>query len=49
MGNPERVDKLVFSQSEQEEVALEEACMSWFQFIQRLVPIVVKEEKEKEE
>ena len=48
MGNPQRVDEMVFSQSKQEEVVLEEACMLRSQFIQRLVHIVVKEEKEKE-
>ena len=50
MGNPQRVDEIVFSQSKQEEVVLEEACMSCSQFIQRLVHTdVVKEGKEKEE
>ena len=43
--NPQRVDELVFSQGKQEEVVLEEACMSCSQFIQRLVHIVGKEGK----
>ena len=46
MGNPQRVDAKVFSQGKQEEVVLEEACMSCSQFIQRLVHMVDKERKE---
>ena len=49
MGNPQRVDEMVFSQSKQEEVVSEEACMLRSHFIQRLVHIVDKEGKEKEE
>ena len=49
MGNPQRVNEIVFSQGKQEEVVLEEACMSWSQLIQRLVHIVDKEGNEKEE
>ena len=45
-GNPQRVDEIVFSQSKQEEVVLEEACMLRSQFIQGLVHIVDKEGKE---
>ena len=37
----------MFSQSKQEEVVLEEVCMSCSQFIQRLVHMVDKEGKEK--
>ena len=45
MGNPQRVDEIVFSQSKQEEVVLEEACMLRSQFIRRLVHIMDKEGK----
>ena len=47
MGNPQRVDEIVFSQSKQEDVALEEACMLRSQFIQRLVHNVDKEGKKR--
>ena len=41
-GNPQRVDEIVFSQSKQEEVVSEEACMLRYHFIQRLAHIVDK-------
>lgn len=31
MGNPQRVDDIVFSQGKQEEVVLEEESMTWSQ------------------
>ena len=34
--NPQWVDEIVFPQSKQENVVLEEACMSWSQFIQKV-------------
>jgi len=46
-GNPQWVDEIVFPQSNQENVVLDEACMSQSQFIQRLVHIVDKEGKER--
>ena len=46
MGNPQRVDDIVFSLSKQEELVLEKVCMSCSQFTQRLVPMVDKERKE---
>ena len=46
-GNPQWVDEVVFSQSKQKEVVLEEACMLQSQFIQRLVYIMDKEGKER--
>ena len=46
MGNPQWVDEIVFSLSKQEEVVLEEVCMSCSQFTQRLVHMVDKERKE---
>ena len=49
MGTPQWVDEILFSQSKQEEMVLEEACVSRSQFIQRLVHIMDKEGKEKEE
>ena len=47
MGNTQRVDEIVFSQSKQEEVVLGEACMLRSQFIQRLVHVVDKEGKKR--
>ena len=45
MGNPQWVDKLVFSQSKQEEVVLEEESMTWYEFTEKTD--VVKEGKQK--
>ena len=36
MGNPQRVDDIVFSQGTQENVVLEKACMLRSQFIQKV-------------
>ena len=36
MGNPQWVDEIVFPQSKQENVVLEEACISRSQFIQKV-------------
>ena len=36
MGNPQWVDEIVFPLSKQENVVLEEACMSRSQFIQKV-------------
>ena len=36
MGNPQWVDEIVFLQSNQENVVLEEACMLRSQFIQKV-------------
>ena len=47
MGNPQRVDEIVFSQSKQENVVLEDARIWRSQFMQKLAHIVVKEGKEK--
>ena len=47
LGNPQWVDEIVFPQSNQENVVLEEACMLRYQFIQRLQHIVNKEGKER--
>ena len=40
-GNPQRVDEIVFPQSNQENVVLEEARMSRSQFIQNVSPRVI--------
>ena len=36
MGNPQWVDEIVLPQSKQENVVLEEACMSQSQFVQKV-------------
>ena len=47
MGNPQRVDEMVFSLSKQEEVVLEEESMTWSEFTEKTD--VVKERKAKEQ
>ena len=49
MGNSQRVDEIVFPQSNQENVVLEEARMSWSQFIQKVGTYCEHEREGKEE